>query len=128
MHVSEVVATDAMFHEPVRAFNGDHTYWRVAVRDAQEHPVTGARVEVEVVAPGGAVCERLVGITGSNGSALFTYTLREADVAGVYTVRVSHVSHASPGVASYDPSSNTVWSTSFSVNGTRRRGAPPKAG
>jgi len=128
MHVSEVVPTDALFREPARAFDGDHTYWRVAIRDTQQHPVTGARVEVELVAPDGAVCERLVSITGNDGVALFRYALREGDGAGVYTVRVSHVSHAGPGVAWYDPGSNTAWSTSFSVNGTRRRGAPPKAG
>lgn len=121
MHVSEVAPTDVTFREPVRAFDDDQAYWRVAIRDAQEHPVSGARVHMDVVLPDGAVCARLVGITGGDGFALFAYSLRGAEAAGVYTVRVTHVSHSGLGVASYDASANTAWSTSFSVNSPSRR-------
>jgi hypothetical protein len=109
------VSTDATFHEPARAFGGSAAYWRVSIRDAQNHPVAAARVRVDVVAPDGDVRARPVTITGNDGLALFTYVLRDSELPGVYAVRVVSVSHLNRRGASYDPASNAAWANSFSV-------------
>jgi hypothetical protein len=119
MHLAEVVPTDAIFREPARAFSGDAAYWRIAIRDAQERPVAAARVHVDVVAPDGAVRARPVTTTGSDGLALFAYSLGEAGPRGVYTVRVVDVSREG-GNAEYDRAASVARSTSFSVS-TRPR-------
>jgi hypothetical protein len=136
MHVVEVVPTDATFREPVRAFGGDTAFWRVAVRDALEQPVAAARVEVEVVGPDTAIRARPLATTGIDGLARFTFSLRGADVPGVYIVRVVEVSHPDCRDAAYDGAANAARSTSFSVStalvvpdrtrgGTDGRATPP---
>jgi hypothetical protein len=115
MHVVEVVPTDSIFREPVRAFNDGVAHWRVLIRDAQEQPVTGARVHVDVVAPDGAVRARVTALTGADGCARFSYQLNAPESGTVYTVRVADVVHAGRS-ATYDRASNTATTTSFSVN------------
>lgn len=122
MHVAEVVATDALYREPTRAFSGDAAYWRVAIRDPDGNPVPAARVHVDVVGPDGAVRARPVTMTGSDGLALFHYSLGGDEGAGVYTVRVTAVSHADRDDAPYDSAANATWSTSFSVSRPERAG------
>jgi hypothetical protein len=122
MHVAEILSTDALYREPTRAFSGDDAYWRVAIKDTQGEPVPAARVSVHVVGPDGAIRARPVTMTGSDGLALFHYSLREAEHAGVYTVRVTSVSHADRDDAPYNPAANITWSTSFSVNRAVRAG------
>jgi len=119
MHVAEVVATDAIFREPTRAFSGHTVYWRIAIRDAQERPIAAARVHVDVVAPDGAVRARPMTTTGIDGLALFTYSLGKAGPGGVYTVRVVDVAHAC-GDVEYDRAANVARSTSFSVTARTR--------
>jgi hypothetical protein len=114
IHVAEVVPTDPRFREPVRAFGRRSAYWRVVIRDAREHAVTGARVHVDVVGPDGGIRARLVERTGTDGLALFTYPLETRESEGVWTVRVVNVSHAGGGAA-YDPTANDASTTSFSV-------------
>jgi hypothetical protein len=120
LHVAEVVATDALYREPTRAFSGDAAYWRVAILDARGHPVPAVRVHMDVVGPDGAVRARPATMTGSDGLALFRHSLREAENAGVYMVRVTAVSHADRADVQYDPAANVTWSTSFSVDNARR--------
>ena len=118
IHVAEVVPTDPLFREPVRAFGRRSAYWRVVIRDAQEHTVTSARVHVDVVGPDGAIRARLVETTGADGLALFTYPLETPESGGVWTVRVVNVSRADG--AAYDPTANGASTTSFSVNDRTR--------
>ena len=114
MHVVEVVPTDSIFREPVRAFNDGVAYWRVLIRDAHEQPVTGARVHVDVVAPDAAVRARVTAVTGGNGYAQFAYQLHARESGAVYTVRIADVVHAGRG-ASYDRAANAASATSFSL-------------
>jgi hypothetical protein len=124
MHVGEIVPTDSIFREPMRAFNGGSVYWRVLIRDAQEQPVTGVGVHVDVVAPDGAILARLTAVTGGDGCARFTYPLRAPESGAVYTVRVADVVHTDPAAA-YDRAANAASTTSFSVDhGDRPQPAP----
>jgi hypothetical protein len=116
MHVAEVMPTDASFGEPTRSISGGVAYWRVAIHDADEHPVPGVLVQVDVVAADGAVHARPVTTTNADGLALFRYVLPEADTSHVYTVRVVNVFHIDRREAVYDRTANTAWSSSFSVN------------
>jgi hypothetical protein len=118
IHVAEVVPTDPLFREPVRAFSRQSAYWRVVIRDARKQAVAGARVRVDVVGPDGAVRARLVEVTGVDGLALFTYPLETREPSGVWTVRVANVSQADGGA--YDPAANGASTTSFSVNDRTR--------
>jgi hypothetical protein len=121
MHVAEIVPTDAAFHEPVRAFRGNAAYWRISIRDAQDQPVTAARVSVNVVGPDGVVRARPMMVTSDDGLARFTCPLTDADLPGIYTLRVVGVSHLIRNVAEYDSAANEAWSNSFSVNKPDRR-------
>jgi hypothetical protein len=125
MHVAEVAPTDALFREPVRAFNGGSACWRVAIRDARNRPVAAARVQIDVVTPDGAVRGRTTAMSGSDGLALFTYPLEEGETDGVYTVRVVHVSHVTHGDVTYDPAADTARSASFSVSRPGKPRTPP---
>lgn len=115
VHVAEVVPTDSMFREPVLAFDDGAAYWRVLIRDAQEQPVTGVRVHVDVVASDGAVRTRLSAVTGRDGYARFAYPLRAPESDDIYTVRVADVVHAGTR-AIYDRAANAASTTSFSLN------------
>jgi hypothetical protein len=121
MHVAEIVPTDAAFHEATRAFHGTAAFWRVSIRDADNEPVAGARVRVDVVAPDGAVVGRPTMTTGADGLALFNRPLTESDVQGVYIVRVISVSHLNRDGAVYDHAANAAWANSFSVTRSSRR-------
>ena len=124
MHVAEVVPTDSIFREPVLAFNDGSAYWRVLIRDAQEQPVTGVRVHVDVVASDGAVRTRLSAVTGGDGYARFAYPLHAPESGAVYTVRVSDVVRADTR-ATYDRAANAASTTSFSLNQPDRPQPPP---
>jgi hypothetical protein len=111
----------AAFHEATRAFHGTAAFWRVSIRDADNEPVAGARVRVDVVAPDGAVVGRPTMTTGADGLALFNRPLTESDVQGVYIVRVISVSHLNRDGAVYDHAANAAWANSFSVTRSSRR-------
>ena len=81
-----------------------------------------ARVQVAVVGPDDTVHARLVTMTGSDGLALFRYSLADSADTGVFTVRMTDVSHADQEDALYDAAANSRSSTRFSVNTAVRRG------
>ena len=121
MHVAEIVPTDAAFHEVARAFGGKTAFWRVSIRDADNEPVAGARVRVDVVAPDGAVAGRAAMTTGTDGLALFNCPLSESDLQGVYTLRIISVSHVNRDGAVYDYVANETSANSFSLTRPSRR-------
>ncbi len=116
LHVAEVVPTDALYRRPARAFSSGDVYWRVLIRDSHDNPVPAARVQVDVVGPDGTVHARLATMTGSDGLALFRYSLREHEHAGVFMVRVNDVSHADRDDARYDAATNVASSATFLVS------------
>jgi hypothetical protein len=71
---------------------------------------------VDVVGPDGTVLARLATMTGSDGLALFRYSLREREHAGVFMVKVTDVSHADRDDARYDAATNVASSATFRVS------------
>ena len=115
LHVAEVTPTDALYRKPAHSFGQGQAYWRVSIHDSTNGPVPAARVQVDVVAPDGTVRTRLTTMTGTDGLALFRYSLQEREHAGVFTVRVMDVSHADRDDARYDAGANVASSATFLV-------------
>jgi len=120
MHVAEVTPTEPNFAEPTRVVADGTAYWRVAIRDAEEHPLAGVLVQMDVLAADGAVRAQPVTTTNPDGLALFRYALPAADAPQVYTVRVVNVFHTLHPEAVYDRAANAAWSSSFSVSGASK--------
>ena len=120
MHVAEVTPTEPNFAEPTRVVADGTAYWRVAIRDAEEHPLVGVLVQMDVLAADGAVRAQPVTTTNPDGLALFRYALPAADAPQVYTVRVVNLFHTLHPEAVYDRAANAAWSSSFSVSGASR--------
>jgi hypothetical protein len=123
LHVAEVVPTDALYRRPANTFGSGDAYWRVLIHDLHGNPVPAARVHVEVIGPEGTVHARLATMTGSDGLALFRYSLRDSEHVGVFTVRVNDVSHADREDALYDATTNVASSTTFLVKRDARAGS-----
>jgi hypothetical protein len=127
MHVAEVTVTDASFADPLRLVTGGTAYWRVAIRDSNDRPLSGALVQVDVLAADGAVRAQPVTTTNTDGLALFRYALPADAEPRVYTIRVVNVFHTLRPGAIYDAAANTATSSSFSVNTTASEPRGPES-
>ncbi len=116
VHVPTIEITDATFKTVLSSLaRGELLRWKVKVEDESEEPVAGAIVEAEVVRADGSLFDTQRGMTGSDGSALFTMRSQLEMPVGQYNVRIKSVRSVHSPDARYAPSANLISASTFMV-------------
>ncbi len=116
LHVTDILTTEADFKTPCRSFRpGAQIRWRVHVADAREKPRAAVIIECELVSPVGKALDRDKAMTGTDGVSLFTRALAKDAAPGVYTIRVSGITHADLPEATYSARANLKSAAPFVV-------------
>jgi hypothetical protein len=116
MRVLDLFTTWPDFKTPRLTFQpGERICWQACVTDQNRKPVPAAVVLCEFTAPTGEILGLDKGMTGSDGTSLFSRLLPANAAPGFYTIHIRAVTHADLPEATYDAGASPKPMTKFEV-------------